>query len=428
MSAYTTHCPPQDPCGPCGTLPAGFARLRYFYGKRMGVADFLDEQRFHVGKQRFHNQRAHGSGLLCGLRVLADGTFDVVLRVTKGAALDACGREIVVGYDQCIDLAAWFLREQAERRETDSTWPTAALDAAGRLPLTLLIRYRDCSVSPEPAPRDTCSCDAAGCDFGRVQESFELRLVPSADPLAATTHALVPPKVSLEQVLGRAAAAADLGQALADAASVGCPEPDADGWLALAAFDAVLTPNAGSFTLTGLGTINGKAQLLAQTALLQDLLKREISAQLEAGALNDGPEVTGLVLEAEATPSTFYRLYLTLSAPVLAETVPSDAFTLSKLAPSGSASPGWSNVPCQTSYEAATATAPDRLLIRINNASGVLVNDGRYRVALDPNEVRMATPIVDDDMRPLRPLRGVFQFSLAQPATDLVLIEPPYAR
>ena len=35
MTAYTHDCPPND-CGPCGTLPPGFVRLRYFYGKRLG--------------------------------------------------------------------------------------------------------------------------------------------------------------------------------------------------------------------------------------------------------------------------------------------------------------------------------------------------------------------------------------------------------
>ena len=67
MSVYNTNCPPID-CGPCGTLPSGFVRLRYFYGKRLGVSDLLAEQRYHAGKMRFHNQRLHGTGVLCGLR------------------------------------------------------------------------------------------------------------------------------------------------------------------------------------------------------------------------------------------------------------------------------------------------------------------------------------------------------------------------
>src|SRR5207237_10600557 len=97
MSSYTMDCPPFDPCGACGTLPSGFVRLRYFFGKRMGVADFLDEQRYHTGKMRFHNQRLHGAGVLCGPGVARQATTDLILRVGKAAASTASGREIVVG-------------------------------------------------------------------------------------------------------------------------------------------------------------------------------------------------------------------------------------------------------------------------------------------------------------------------------------------
>ena len=61
-------CPCEIPAlDPCEPLPVGFVRLRYFFGKRLGVADFADEQQYHAAKQRFHNRRLHGSGVLCGL-------------------------------------------------------------------------------------------------------------------------------------------------------------------------------------------------------------------------------------------------------------------------------------------------------------------------------------------------------------------------
>ena len=212
MSAYTTDCPPFDACGPCGTLPSGFVRLRYFFGKRMGVADFVDEQRYHTSKHRFHNQRLHGAGVLCGLGVARQEPTEVMLRVGKGAAVDACGREIVVGYDQCIDLDAWLRRELAERGAIDATWPDSARDPAGGLPLVVLIRYRDCATAPEPAPRDPCSCDAAGCDFGRVREEFELRIVTARDPEATVVMPLTPPRAAVDRVVGRAASAAASGR------------------------------------------------------------------------------------------------------------------------------------------------------------------------------------------------------------------------
>jgi hypothetical protein len=426
MSAYTSDCPPLDACGPCGTLPAGFVRLRYFFGKRMGVADFVDEQRYHASKQRFHNQRLHGAGVLCGLAVVRQDATDVILRVGKGAAVDACGREIVVGYDQCIELGAWFQRALEERRDTDATWPASALDPAGGLPLVVALRYRDCAAAPEPAPRDTCSCDAAGCDFGRVREEFELALFTADEPeVAASALPLTPPRAELEHVVGRALGGGTLARGLASAASEACPEPAADGWLVLASFTATLTTSGTELELTGLGAVEHRASLLAQSALLQDLLVRELGAHLEAGALNDGPEAIAMSIETEPAPGTEHRLHIDLSGSLVGETVPKGAFTLSRLVPTGAAA-GWTAIECATKYEPATATAPPRLTVHVDKAK--LVKDGLYRLALDPKEVPMSMPIVDDRMRPFRPLRGVFQFALGQQGTALTLVAPPYAR
>jgi hypothetical protein len=422
MSANTLDCAPFDACGPCGSLPAGFVRLRYFFGKRMGVADFVDEQRYHAGKQRFHNQRLHGAGLLCGLAVARQSTTDVLLRVGKGAALDACGREIIVGYDQCIDLDAWFQRELAERRAVDAAWPAAALDVAGNLPVVVLLRYRDCAGSPEPAPRDTCSCDAAGCDFGRVREEFELALVPANDPAATAVLAMVPSRAAVDQVVGRAVGGGGIAAGLVAAATVGCAEPSTDGWLILASLTATVTTTVTSagteLHLTDVAALAGKASLLAETALLQDLLARALGAQLEAGALVDGPEVTRLAVTSDGA-----QLTLALSAPVLEKSVPADAFTLSRFDPAGA--PVWTDVAITTAYVAPTATAPAQLAIQVPSKLEV---DRQYRLALDPATVPPSAPIADDRMRPLRPLRGVFQFGIEKPAADLVLVDAPYAR
>jgi hypothetical protein len=421
MSAYL-DCPPFDPCGPCGTLPGGFVRLRFFYGKRMGVADFVDEQRYHAGKMRFHNQRMHGAGLLCGLAVSRMSPTDLFLRVGKGAAIDSCGREIVIGHDQCIDLDAWFQRELIERRVTDATWPAAALDAAGNLPLVVAVRYRDCPTGPEPAPRDTCSCDAAGCDFGRVREEFELDLFAAVDPEVTGTLPMTPARADVEHIVGRGPGGSAIARSLAAAATISCAEPDAEGWLRLAAFTAIITTAATEQHLTAITPIVGQASLLQQTALLQDLMARELAAQLEAGALNDGPEVTALRIDVSGSPTI--KFFLDLGGPLIEQTVPVDAFTLTRLVTSG-AGTGWHAITCHTAYVAPTSTTLAAL--RINVASSDLIADQLYRLALDPSKVPPATPIVDDKMRPLRPLRGVFQFGLAQPAGALVIVDPPYA-
>src|SRR3954454_4097003 len=96
----------------CGAMPSEFVRMRYFYGQRLGVMELTDEASYHAGKHAFHNARLHGAGVLCGLRAervpLQGGASTTVLTVRRGAALDHCGREVLVGVDQCIDLRAWF--------------------------------------------------------------------------------------------------------------------------------------------------------------------------------------------------------------------------------------------------------------------------------------------------------------------------------
>jgi hypothetical protein len=61
--SVTTECGCGSDCE-CACAPAEFARLRYYFGQRLGAVDFLDEQAYHAGKQRFHNLRCHGSGVL----------------------------------------------------------------------------------------------------------------------------------------------------------------------------------------------------------------------------------------------------------------------------------------------------------------------------------------------------------------------------
>lgn len=429
MTAYNLDCPPLDACGPCGTMPAGFVRLRYFFGKRMGVADFVDEQRYHQGKLRFHDQHLHGAGLLCGLGVTRQSTTDVILRVGKGAAIDDCGREIVVGYDQCIDLDAWYQRAVTDQRATTPTWPAAALDASGHLPLVVAIRYRECAAGPEPAPRDTCSCDATGCDNGRVREEFELALfAPDAHEVTGAAP-ITPAGPALDRALTGALGEMTLARALGDAASAPPVDPDAERWLVLAQLALVITPaptatDPGHVTdVTGLA---GAATLLAETALLQELLFRDVGAHLEAGALAHGPEILALAIVKDGA-TTGYFLTLTLSSGVIKETVPAAAFTVTSLATTGT--PGWSSATATTDYVAPTATTPAAIRVRVDNAGGFLAKDKLYRLAIDPSKVTAAQPIVDDHMRPLLPLRPALQFSLDEPTTGAFAITPaPYAR
>jgi hypothetical protein len=262
-----------------------------------------------------------------------------------------------------------------------------------------------------------------------------LDIVTAHDPVLASKLPLTPPRNTLDRVLGGARpdptsllpfGASPLARGLANAASVGCPDPDPDSWLVLATFIATLSVGPdGVQHITDITPPVGKATLLAETALLQELLARSLGAQLEAGSLVDGPEIESLTFERDGA-TTFYWLNLELTKPILKETVPASAFTLTRLKTSAPA--GWTAIAATTDYVAPTATTRAKIRVRIDNATNVLEQDGLYRIALDPAKVPTAAPIVDDQMRPLRPLHPSLHFSFDKPAADLVLAPAPYAR
>src|SRR5947209_9501453 len=83
------------------------ARNHFFTGKLLVERDFVDEQRYFIGKDRRHVREMHGRGTVCGLKVVEHpepscrGKY-VVIR--PGVAADCCGREIIVDRDVRFDF------------------------------------------------------------------------------------------------------------------------------------------------------------------------------------------------------------------------------------------------------------------------------------------------------------------------------------
>lgn len=71
-----------------------FERNRYFYGKLLSVDDFETEQKYMNDKRRMMNRYLHGTGVVCGMNVIA--VDDTTLSIEMGLALDFAGREIVI--------------------------------------------------------------------------------------------------------------------------------------------------------------------------------------------------------------------------------------------------------------------------------------------------------------------------------------------
>jgi hypothetical protein len=70
-------------------------RPNYFTGQMLSADDFTAEQEYHRGKQRRHNLRCHGFGVVQGLKVSTakkNGGCTVVIE--PGFAIDSAGNEI----------------------------------------------------------------------------------------------------------------------------------------------------------------------------------------------------------------------------------------------------------------------------------------------------------------------------------------------
>lgn len=417
----------RDPCtsgAGCG-LPPGFFRLRYFHGKQMRLADYVDEQRYHASKLRFHNDRLHGAGILCGLKVSLLDEGGVVLRVGRGAALDDCGREVIVGFDQCVDVDAWYRRERHKQPDAKPEDPCHP-DAENKVRVCVAIRYSECAQSPEPAPAAACqsasSCDCDGCsscqsrscdpcaegaDFGRVAEEFELRLMFHEEAHRLTGHRLFPDEAAIQEAVVRASGGTSLLKELARPIRVRCPASQEE-WLLLACFDAIIaegeTPKVQEIRDID---YDCAAQVLLSTEVIQYLLG-SLYAEVDPGI--GGPEVVDVAFQKVGEGR--YQFVLSLSDAIDPASLDKDdaSFNLRQLTSGGWEAPG-SNVVSAVYGDAQggqfSVDGP-AIYVTIENKSGFLADGGRYHL-FSP---RASDPVVDGALRHLRPRDFEWRFGL----------------
>lgn len=289
----------------CWTMPFEFVRLRYFHGQRIGVMELTDQAAYHAGKHAFHNARLHGVGVLCGLRVerytFTPGAHTTLLRVRRGAALDACGREVIVGADQCIDVAAWVARHR-QRIEV----PSSPLEHRP-VRLWVALRYRECPTDPAPAPRDPCGgCDTGGCEYGRVREGFELQILTDAERhLFQSAPLLAGGEI---QALAEDNRADWVSRVVHDIVSGDCTEATDGGWLCLASFEVTFRADQ-SVERRGVedisipdNTVEERRSLLS-TAALQAIVQNIAVSGSDLRDTSEGPRILGVRYDPPAVAS-----------------------------------------------------------------------------------------------------------------------------
>lgn len=91
-----------------------FVRPRFFAGQLLTEDDLEALNAYVIGKNRLHNSRLWGDGVVCGLEVVCGPCGGDTVVVRPGYALDCCGNDLVLTCDRELDIGDMIasLREQ----------------------------------------------------------------------------------------------------------------------------------------------------------------------------------------------------------------------------------------------------------------------------------------------------------------------------
>lgn len=167
-----------------------FVRPQFFAGQLLCEDDLQALETYVLAKNRLHNRRLFGEGIVCGFEVLCHPCGDGRVIVQPGYALDCCGNDIVLscnseldinlmirdlrrdklgGYD-CGDPCAPIKPQTAPAEKTKSPEDVAR-------EYCLYVRYCEQETDPVSPYSPDQPCGPAACEPTRVREGlyFELR-------------------------------------------------------------------------------------------------------------------------------------------------------------------------------------------------------------------------------------------------------------
>lgn len=218
--------------------PPHMERNNYYFGKLMTVRDFFAEQNYFNQKRWLINKTVIGSGVVCGLDIKSHNDKSVIL--TKGLAIDCCGREILnCEEDYCVPLdpgkppgkphydppepdLTQVLKSLANKKQVDDEMKKALMDQQSTaqqsnnqqnrdglpsepVPLCkdepidwhalferygyrylLCAEYRSCNTEAVDIPVEDCGQNRQ--QFNRIRDSFVIRVKWEWDVLQAHQH------------------------------------------------------------------------------------------------------------------------------------------------------------------------------------------------------------------------------------------------
>ena len=220
----SSDCTCSDQTPPCPN--AGILRPNFFAGQLLTEDDLQQITTYQNAKRRLTNRYLVGTGVVCGLDVVAssDPKTPGVVTVNPGYALDCCGNDIVLSCPYPIDVNT-MIRD--EGLDCGDPCEEANGDQGGHREYLLCVRYSEVPSEPVSpySPGGTTSCVNT-----RVAESctFELRCPPKKPK----------PTTDLRERV------VDLLKQIEDALSV-----DVERWQALCDMGDALTTDPPSFKL-----------------------------------------------------------------------------------------------------------------------------------------------------------------------------------
>ncbi|MGY4828741.1 hypothetical protein ACVNIS_09210 [Sphaerotilaceae bacterium SBD11-9] len=163
-------------CAACG---GALERVRYFPRQMLTADEMRLEQEYFREKHRRHNRMLHGWGVVCGAAVeWVAGAKDWAVRVCPGFAVGPQGDDIQI--DDCIDVD---LKLGAVPEPCTVRWPCPPTgNMPGRISdgiatAYVAVRYAECQSRPMRVHPSGCGCDEALCEYSRIRESFEIKVL-----------------------------------------------------------------------------------------------------------------------------------------------------------------------------------------------------------------------------------------------------------
>jgi hypothetical protein len=163
----------------CATCGIALERVRYFPRQLITAEDMRAEQHYFRERLRRHNLFMHGWGVVCGLSVVPAPSNDQpwLVQVCPGYAAGPQGDEIRLANPVSFDL-------QLGTQKPDPctpAWPCPPQQVAGtdnqQRIAYLAVRYNECVTRPVRVHPAGCGCDELDCEYSRILDSFELKLL-----------------------------------------------------------------------------------------------------------------------------------------------------------------------------------------------------------------------------------------------------------